>query len=610
MCSIAGIIGGALAPERRHAAAEAMNKALRHRGPDQTGIFDADRVSLAHNRLSVIDPANGLQPMTRSRWGCDYTIIYNGELYNTAQLRRELEGMGFLFSTNCDTEVLLASYMAWGAACLEQLNGIFAFAIYDARLQRVFLARDRMGVKPLFYAKHDGDFVFASEIKALFCYPGFTPRLDREGLWQLVYLLPTRIPGSGVFRDVHELLPGWCMEVQCDGTVYSRPYWQLQAREHRDSPEDTVRQVGELVRDAITRQLVSDVPLCTLLSGGLDSSIISSVAARHLHAQGKELDTYSFEHEGNREHFRATPFQPNSDDAYASAVAEYIGSRHTILTASSEDEAALLRDAAAFRDMPGMGDVDASLLYYCSLIKRRHTVGLSGECADEIFGGYPWFANPPQELTGFPWIHSLGMRSSLFNAGIIRPKDGEAYIDGVFRRSLAECPVLDGESDRDRVLRQISHASIMWFMHSLLERKDRMSMASALEVRVPFADHRIAEYVFNIPWDIKRRDNVEKAVLRDASEDLLPESVLHRKKSPYPKTHDPLYEQLVTAQLKQVLEDPSSALHTLLRKDILVDIGNLQNLTWFGQLMARPQLVAYLVQLDHWFRHYNVGMEF
>ena len=610
MCSIAGIIGGSLSPERRHEVSAEMNLVQRHRGPDQTGIFDAGAVSLAHNRLSVIDPANGLQPMTRSRWGSEYTIIYNGELYNTAELRRELEAVGLTFSTNCDTEVLLGAYMVWGEACLARLNGIFAFAVYDARLHRVFLARDRMGVKPLFYAHTGGALVFASEIKALFRYPGFEPRLDREGLWQLVYLLPTRIPGSGVFQGVEELLPGWCMTVDADGACHSHAYWRLEAREHRESPADTVHHVGELVRDAITRQLVSDVPLCTLLSGGLDSSLISSVAARYLHGQGRELDTYSFEHEGNREHFKATPFQPNSDDAYASAMAEYIGSHHTILTASSEEEAALLRDAAVFRDLPGMGDVDASLLFYCSLIKRRHTVGLSGECADEIFGGYPWFRDPPEELTGFPWIYSLGMRSSLFNDAVVLPRAGEDYIGGVFRRSNAECPLLEGESNRDKVLRQITFASMNWFMHALLERKDRMSMASALEVRVPFADHRIAEYVFNIPWDIKRKDNVEKAVLRDASEDLLPDSVRLRKKSPYPKTHNPLYEQLVTTQLQQALQDTDSVLHVLLREDILKDIGKLQNITWFGQLMARPQLVAYLVQLDHWFRHYHVQMLF
>jgi asparagine synthase (glutamine-hydrolysing) len=432
-------------------------------------------------------------------------------------------------------------------------------------------------------------------------------RLELQGLWQMVFLLPTRIPATGVFKDVQELQPGWCMEYSESG-LKAKPYWQLQAQAHTEDAGETIEHVGFLVKDSITRQLVSDVPLCTLLSGGLDSSIISSVTAQYLHAQGRELDTYSFEYEGNKEHFKTTKFQPNSDDEYASAVAEYIGSNHTILNAASQDIAGLLQEAVMYRDLPGMGDVDSSLLYYCRRIKERHTVGLSGECADEIFGGYPWFANAPEELVSFPWIYSLEMRSGLFNEAIIKPEEGIGYINGAFNTCMKACPVLEGESATDRILRRISYASITYFMHSLLERKDRMSMASALEVRVPFADHRIAEYVFNIPWAIKRRDNIEKAVLRDACADVLPDNVLHRKKSPYPKTHNPLYEQMVLELLRQVLDDKSSILRELLRPDIVSDLANLQNITWFGQLMARPQLIAYLVQLDFWFRHYHVEL--
>jgi asparagine synthase (glutamine-hydrolysing) len=350
------------------------------------------------------------------------------------------------------------------------------------------------------------------------------------------------------------------------------------------------------------------VPLCTLLSGGLDSSAISAIAAADLKSRGRGLDTYSFEYEGNREHFRPTGFQPDSDDDYAVYMADQIGSNHTVLNASSEDIARLLEDAVRFRDLPGMGDVDSSLFYYCSLIKRRHTVGISGECADEIFGGYPWFAGAPEKLDRFPWIYSLDMRSGLFNASVIRPEEGMDFMGGVFRDCMGECPVLDGESAADRTLRQISYASMQYFMHSLLERKDRMSMASALEIRVPFADQRIAEYVFNIPWNIKRRDEVPKAVLRDAMEGILPDAIVNRRKSPYPKTHNPRYEEIVTGMLKERLADKTSILHELLHRDVLQDIGKLESITWFGQLMAKPQLIAYLIQLDYWFRHYKVEL--
>lgn len=380
MCSIAGIVGGELTTEEKLEIGLGMNESLAHRGPDQNGIFSDGWLCLAHNRLSVIDPANGSQPMSREAGGFRYTIIYNGELYNTLDLRRELEAQGWGFTTNCDTEVLLVSYMAWGKACLDKLNGIFAFAIYDEKLGKVFLARDRMGVKPLFYALTGGSLVFASEIKALFRHPGIRPQLDDKGLWQLVFLLPTRIPGTGVFKGVKELLPGWYMEYS-GKRLTARPYWRLAAAEHKDNPADTVEQVLWLVRDSIVRQLVSDVPLCTLLSGGLDSSIISSVAAMDLHERGRDLETYSFEYEGNNTFFKATSFQPNNDDDYAMYMAQQIKSNHTVLNASCEQIAGLLEDAVKYRDLPGMGDVDSSLLYYCSQIKRRHTVGLSGERA-------------------------------------------------------------------------------------------------------------------------------------------------------------------------------------------------------------------------------------
>ena len=608
MCSISGVMGGDMRPMERLKIAGAMNEALAHRGPDQNGIYFNGEVALAHNRLSVIDPANGRQPMTRTDGRGSFTILYNGELYNTAELRRELTALGYIFETNCDTEALLYAYMAWGEGCLPRLNGIFAFVVYDEGRRALFLARDRLGVKPLFWAQAHGALVFASEIKALFRHPGIRPRVSREGLWQVVFLLPARIPGTGVFRGVEELQPGWCLEYTAEGGVKAHAYWQLQAHEHTESPADTVAHVRELVRDSIVRQLVSDVPLCALLSGGLDSSAICAVAAEHLRGRGELLDTYSFEYEDNRLYFKETSFQPNSDDEYAAYVAEQIGSRHTVLTAGQRDIAALLDSAVDFRDLPGQADVDSSLLYYCRQIKGRHTVGLSGECADEIFGGYPWFRSPPEELAGFPWLYSPGMRAQLFRPDAIHADDGVGWTRDVFRRSVQDCPALPGETGRELVLRQTAYLSMMYFMHQLLERKDRMSMASALEVRVPFADHRIAEYVYNIPWGIKQRDGVEKAVLRDAMQGIVPDRVLTRRKSPYPKTHNPVYEQIVTAKLNERLRDPHSALHALLRAEVIGDLNALDNITWFGQLMGRPQLIAYLLQLDHWFTEYRVEL--
>ncbi len=607
MCSIAGVIGGDMSMEERFHIGQSMNRALKHRGPDDSGVYSDDWLCLAHNRLAVIDPANGAQPMAREAGNGKFVLIYNGELYNTPELRRELEARGHAFRTDCDTEVLLAAYIEWGKDCLDRLNGIFAFAVYDEVRRMVFLARDRLGVKPLFYVQAGGSLVFASEIKALFSHPGVKPRLGPEGLWQLVFLLPTRIPGSGVFEGVHELPPGWWMEYGESGLT-TAPYWKLEATPHTDGPDETVDRVRWLLGDSVERQLVSDVPLCTLLSGGLDSSVISALASQALKARGMNLDTYSFEFEGNAEHFRATRFQPESDDAYAALMAAHIGSQHKALSASSEEIAGLLEAATRARDLPGMGDVDSSLLHYCACIKCSHTVSVSGECADEIFGGYPWFSGVTGMPDRFPWIHSLDTRAALFNDAVIRQIDGIGFISDTFRSSVAECPVLEGEEAGERALRQIGYLSIQYFMHSLLERKDRMSMACGLEIRVPFADHRLAEYVFNIPWTIKRRGGIAKAVLRDACVGFLPDAVLNRRKAPYPKTHNPRYEQIVTDMLRDRLADKSSVLHTLLRRGAWGELERMQSVTWFGQLMAKPQLIAYLIQLDYWFRHYKVEM--
>lgn len=607
MCSIAGVLGGDMRVEERLRIGESMNKAMKHRGPDDSGVYSDGWLCLAHNRLSVIDPANGTQPMTREAGDGKFVLIYNGELYNTLELRRELEALGHVFRTDCDTEVLLAAYIEWGKDCLDRLNGIFAFAVYDTARRKVFLARDRLGVKPLFYAQAGGGLVFASEIKALFSHPGVKPRLGMEGLWQLVFLLPTRIPGSGVFEDVHELLPGWWMEYGENGFA-AAPYWKLEACPHTDGPDETVERVRWLLGDSVERQLVSDVPLCTLLSGGLDSSAISALASSALKARGRSLDTYSFEFEGNAEHFRATRFQPESDDAYAALMAAHIDSRHTPLSASSEEIAGQLEAAVRARDLPGMGDVDSSLLHYCACIKHNHTVSVSGECADEIFGGYPWFSGVTGAPARFPWIHSLETRAALFEDAVIRRDEGIGFVNDTFRSSVAECPVIDGEDAEERALRQVGYLSIQYFMHSLLERKDRMSMASGLEIRVPFADHRLAGYVFNIPWAIKRRGGIAKAVLRDACRGVLPDAVLNRKKAPYPKTHNPRYEEIVTGMLHDRLADKSSILNTLLRRDAWGDLMEMQSVTWFGQLMAKPQLIAYLIQLDYWFRQYKVEL--
>ncbi len=589
-----------------------MGNTLRHRGPDENGIFLSCHAAFAHQRLAVVDPEGGKQPMTAYAGGYRYTVVYNGELYNSSELRRELEAAGYLFDTNSDTEVLLKCYMQFGSGCAKKLNGIFAFAVDDERHNCCFLCRDRFGVKPLFYTLTGGRLVFGSEIKALFEYPGVNPVLDREGLCEVIGVGPARTAGVGVFQGIHELKPGYCARFDRSG-LHTVPYYRLESYQHSDSYEETVQQVRYLVEDAVTRQLISDVPLCTFLSGGLDSSVITALAAQNYQSRGKVLSTYSFDFAGNDQYFHPTAFQPDSDKPWSRKVAEFCGTHHRNLVCDNLSQADCLYDAVDAKDLPGMADVDSSLLYFCRLVKREHVVALCGECADEIFGGYPWFHSKKAfEGHCFPWSPDLSIRTSLLKPEVADTLNVEEYVNRRYEESIAEVPVLEGEDPTEKRRREISFLNIRWFMSTLLDRKDRMSMASGLEVRVPYADHRIVEYVFNAPWSYKCHSGVSKSLLRDAAKPWLPEDVRTRRKSPYPKTHNPEYERIIHDRLAKIVQDEEEPIHAVLDKKQAENLLNTKSdygKPWFGQLMAGPQLMAYLLQINYWLKKYEIKIE-
>ena len=592
---------------------EAMSAALINRGPDSSGTWNSEHALLAHRRLAVMDPAGGAQPMVRQWGGRQYAIVYNGELYNAPELKQILESRGMIFTTSCDTEVLLNSYIYWGPGCVERFNGIYAFGIWDEKEQQAFLARDRFGVKPLFYAESGSSLLFASEIKALLSHPCVRPEVGTEGLSEVFALGPARTPGIGVFRQISELKQGHCMVFNRSGLRKYR-YWSLESHAHGDSLENTIETVKELVLDSINRQFVSDVPLCTFLSGGLDSSAISALAAQYFKNSGKgRLHTFSIDYTDNDKYFSPTSYQPDPDAPWVKRMTEFCGSEHTCITVSTEQVADALENAAAARDLPGMADIDSSLWLFCREVKKEATVALSGECADEVFGGYPWFHRDELLHAGtFPWSVNTGDRFSILSEDLLQTIRPIEYISGRYEEELAEVPCLDGESGLEKRRREIFYLNFTWFMQTLLDRKDRMSMAHGLEVRVPYCDHRLVQYVWNIPWEMKMLDGREKGLLRKALEGILPNDVLYRKKSPYPKTHNPAYEQLVKARLLEILHDPNSPLLPLVNKKALLammteasDLGK----PWFGQLMARPQLYAWLIQVDYWLRTYKVKIK-
>ena len=612
MCGIAGFVDFERRAEDALPALRAMGAVLSPRGPDADGARTCGRAGFAHRRLIVIDPEGGAQPMIRRVRGREYTIIYNGELYNMPELRAELAQRGHAFSSRSDTELLLLAYAEWGPACVERLNGIFAFGVWDHGNETLFLARDRVGVKPLFYAKAGSTFLFASEIKAILAHGAVPPVVDAEGLAELFFIGPARTPGCAVFRHIRDLRPGHSLTYSRAG-VKAGAYWKLESRPHEDGFAATVRRVRELLMDAVSRQLVSDVPIATLLSGGLDSSAVSAISAAALEKEGRgPLHTYSIDFTDMDAYFEENAFQTSRDAPWVARVAACLGTRHRdVVFDTAELLDHLLRPLSA-RDLPGMADIDISLYLFCREIKRHATVALSGEAADEVFGGYPWFHRAESLQAGtFPWSLRLRERMGVCAPDLIsRLRPGE-YVADRYRQALAEVPRLPGETEEDARIREISHLNITRFLPTLLERKDRMSMAAGLEVRVPFCDHRLVEYVWNIPWGMRARGGAAKAVLREAVRGLLPDDVIDRRKSPYPSTPHPAYLECVRERLQAILDDPSSPVLPLLDRTGVQDWLDASRLRrehrpWFGQIMGTPQMFDYLVQIDSWLRDYRV----
>jgi len=611
MCGIAGWLDSTQDLTQKTQQLNAMSQCIKSRGPDDSGQYIDHDVALLHRRLAVIDVENGAQPMIYRHCGETYVIIYNGELYNTQQLKETLISLGHKFQTHSDTEVLLHLYAQFGKKCATMLNGIYAFAIYETNSKKLFMCRDRVGVKPLFYYKYKGGIVFGSEIKVLLKSGMAKPRINETGLYEIFFLGPARSPKCGVFKGVKELLPGE-MAIYKNGKMYKETYFKITASEHTDSEADTIEKTRFLISDAIKRQLVSDVPMCFFLSGGLDSSIICKTASDYYkHNDMGNISTYSVEYEDNRKFFTKNSFQPNADFDYIQSMVNDTSSNHTEVVLDNKDVFDALYDSVFARDLPGYVDIDSSLLLFCRKIKQNFTVALSGECADELFGGYPWYHNKNilfEEC--FPWSKSQDIRRSILKKGIL--KHGEEYVMSKYYDTIRKADKLPDDSHVDKRMREMFMLNFYWFMQCLLERKDRCSMYSSLEVRVPFCDHRIVEYAYNMPWQLKAYGGREKGIVRKAFEDILPHDIVYRKKSPYPKTHNPEYMNLCSKKVMRILDKKGSILCNLLSKEGIKNIiENPDKISspWYGQLMRAPQILAYIIELDYWFDKYNVVIE-
>ena len=606
MCGIGGFVDYERDARRGGPILHGMKRTLTPRGPDAEGTYFDEDAALVHRRLIVIDPEGGKQPMHSP--DRNTIIIYNGELYNTPELRTELMSRGHKFVGHSDTEVLLHAYLEWKTDAFSRLNGIFAFAIWEKRERRLTLCRDRLGVKPLFFAPIRNGLTFGSTIDTVLCHPEIEPALDEDGLRTLLLLGPARPPESGVFRQIKSLLPGH-FAVLTPENFTDHVYWQLEAHEHEDDLPTTIERTHTLICDAARRQLVSDVPLACFLSGGLDSSILSMLTAKDYAARGETLHTWSVDYRDNDKYFTKSIFQPNSDDSYIDQMVDFLGTHHHRVVLEPEALCAALLPATDARALPGMADVDSSLLLFCAAVKRGGTtVCLSGECADELFGGYPWYHR--EEILfedTFPWSRSVGLRLGLLTPDAVR--NGEEFVRQHYRDTCDRAPKLSSDDKKAARMREMFVLNLDWFMATLLDRKDRMSMYSGLEVRVPFCDHRIVEYAYNMPWDFKSLEGREKGIVRRAFADELPKEIVYRKKSPYPKTFHPVYTRLCADYVRRIFEDNTSVAASLFDRNAVQKLMQRpESLAepWFGQLMRTPQIFAYIIQLDRWFRHYHV----
>ncbi|MEU2061131.1 asparagine synthase (glutamine-hydrolyzing) [Streptomyces sp. NPDC013455] len=572
MCGITGWVSFDRDLTTEATALHAMTETMACRGPDDRGTWAEGPAALGHRRLAIIDLPGGRQPMSLPTPEGTVALVYSGEAYNFTELRRELRDRGHRFGTDSDTEVVLHGYLEWGDAVAERLNGMYAFAVWDGRHDKLVMIRDRMGIKPFYYRPTADGVLFGSEPKAILAHPLVRPRVTLDGLRELFVMVKT--PGHAVWDGMREVEPGTVVTVDRSG-LSTRVYWRLETRPHTDDRATTIATVRSLLDDIVRRQLVADVPRCTLLSGGLDSSAMTALAARQLAAQGEKVRSFAVDFAGQADHFVADELRGTPDTPFVHDVARLAGTDHQdiVLDAQSLADPAVRERVIRARDLPaGFGDMDASLLLLFRAVREKSTVALSGESADEVFGGYlQFFDEEARRADTFPWLATMGRHfgedAGVVRADLAKSLDLDGYVADGYRTAVAGIDRLDGESDFEYRMRRISHLHLTRFVRALLDRKDRMSMAVGLEVRVPFCDHRLVEYVYNAPWALKSFDGREKSLLREAAADVLPRSVYERVKSPYPSTQDPRYARALQDQVKELLARPSHRVFDLVDRE-------------------------------------------
>jgi len=569
MAGIGGIINITITAQ----IIEEMQTALKCRGADVHGTYNSEKMCLIHTGHKYEESRQPLRAVFGRK---AYVLVFDGEIYNRKELRLELSKLGHKFQEDTDAAVVLHAYMAWGQACVEQFNGVFAFAVWDET--GLFLARDRLGIRPLYYHTGQNGLVFASSISGILAHT--KAKIDPTSIAELILIGPGRLPGSAIFSGIKELAPGECAYYKNELAVNT--YWRLKAKTHQDNFAQTVETVRGLVGDAIKRQ--SDgKQVAALLSGGLDSSAIVAISGIS--------NTFSVDYTGSS----------NADNEFINLMVNYRRLNHTSVLVGSDEIADALEDAMDARGLPGMADVDSALLLLLRRVGEGFGTTLSGEGADEIFGGYPWYQDDGLlNSDTFPWAQNVEYRARFLPHGLLgSPKD---YVQNHFNRGISAANTLYDDDKTEKRIRQMTNLNLGWFLQTLLTRADSMGAMAKVSVRMPFLDYRLVEYMYNVPWQYKNHGDQEKGLLREALKGLLPEKILTRKKSPFPKTHNPGYTRRVQDMLREVLNDEKAPVFKLVSKKMLTELleDNLATSNWYGQLMSYPQTVAYFLQINAW----------
>lgn len=595
MCGIAGWIDWERDLLAERTSIQRMAGSIAHRGPDAEGIWISNIAALAHRRLAVLDLPGGTQPMSVG----NVILTFSGEIHNFLDLRRDLQEYGYRFHTSSDTEVLIYSYLQWGQDCVQRLNGMYAFAIWDTRQEILLLVRDRLGIKPLYYVKLPTGLLFASELKSLLSHPEVRSTVGVEGIAELFTAPPGKTPGLGIYKDVYELKPGSLLSCSRRG-VRERTYWKLASEPHKDDLPTTEATVRGLIETAVSSQMTSDVPLCTLLSGGVDSSVLTALANRESTGRSNgPLGTFSIALSDSQ--FSPSVFQTSQDAPYAAQVARYLRTDHREIRLDSSDLLEHMNAPLGARDLPGMGDIDVSLYLLFRQVKEQYTVALSGESADELFRGYAWMHQDWQATNTFPWIYPAPRHLDIRSSELCRTARLDEYEADQYSDALAEVPHLGNEGSTARRQRELAYLTLTRFLPALLDRKDRLSMAVGLEVRVPYCDHHLVEYTWNVPYEMHRSARVEKSLLRKMATDLLPQVVAMRPKSHYPSTQSSVYEQAIKERVRDWLAD-----RTALSRDFF-DLAKVKQIIESNDSYAltRPSL-PWLLEFDAWLRKYGI----